>query len=73
VLVPTATTVRAMRNVPDPSIEKYATAVGNVYVVRKGDTLSKIADRNHTTVAALKRVNRLKGDILSVGQKLHIR
>jgi LysM repeat protein len=73
VLVPIASTVRAMRDVPDPSIERYATAVGNTYVVRKGDTLGKIAERNHTTVASLKRANGLKNDILTIGQKLRVR
>ncbi len=43
------------------------------YTVRKGDTLSKIASRNGTTVKALKKRNGLKSDRISVGQKLRIR
>jgi LysM repeat protein len=42
------------------------------YVVKSGDTLSVIASRNHTTVAALKRANNLTSDIIRVGQRLKI-
>jgi murein DD-endopeptidase MepM/ murein hydrolase activator NlpD len=40
------------------------------YVVQAGDTLYAIAARYHTTVAALKQLNNLNGDIIQVGQKL---
>lgn len=40
------------------------------YTVRRGDTLSEIARRHGTTVAALRQRNRLKGDRILVGQKL---
>lgn len=40
------------------------------YTVRKGDTLSAIAKRYGTTVAALKRANGLKSDLILVGQRL---
>jgi len=42
------------------------------YVVVKGDYLSIIAKRHHTTVAALKSANKLKTNSLRVGQKLNI-
>jgi LysM repeat protein len=42
------------------------------YVVKSGDTLSAIASRNHTTVAALKRANGLSSDAIRVGQRLKI-
>jgi lysophospholipase L1-like esterase len=42
------------------------------YVVKSGDTLSAIASRKHTTVAALKRANNLSSDTIRVGQKLKI-
>jgi membrane-bound lytic murein transglycosylase D len=73
VLVPTAATVAAARDVPDPSIERYGVAVGGVYEVRRGDTLGQIAERNHTTVASLKRINKLKSDIIQIGQKIRVR
>ncbi|HYV96889.1 MAG TPA: transglycosylase SLT domain-containing protein [Gemmatimonadaceae bacterium] len=72
VLIPTRETLGAARDVPDPGIERYGTAVGGVYEVRKGDTLGKIAERNHTTVAAIKKNNHIKGDVITVGQKLRI-
>lgn len=43
-----------------------------VYVVRRGDTLSEIAQRYRTSVDALKQVNKLHGNTVRVGQKLRI-
>jgi len=40
------------------------------YIVQPGDTLFSIATRYHTTVAALKQLNNLSGDMIQVGQKL---
>jgi cell wall-associated NlpC family hydrolase len=43
------------------------------YVVKKGDTLSSLARKHHTTVSTLRKVNGLKrGDILKLGQKLSV-
>jgi LysM repeat protein len=42
------------------------------YVVKKGDTLSQIAERNRTTVSKLMKANRLRSDRLSIGQVLVI-
>jgi LysM repeat protein len=49
-------------------------AVGapEVYVVKSGDTLTRIATRHGTTVAALKALNNLATDRINVGQKLKI-
>lgn len=44
-----------------------------IYVVRKGDTLGAIAKKNHTTVAKIKSLNKLKSDRLSIGQRLKVR
>ncbi len=41
--------------------------------VRKGDTLSEIAKRNGTTVSKLRRLNRIKGNLIKPGQKLRVR
>ncbi len=49
-----------------------ATAQAATYVVKKGDTLSGIAKRSGTTVAELKKTNRLKSDLIRVGQKLTV-
>ena len=42
----------------------------STYVVKRGDTLAKIADQLDTTVADLKRDNKLKGNDLQPGQEL---
>lgn len=44
-----------------------------VYVVVRGDILSRIARRNGTTVARLKKINDLSSDRIYVGQKLRLR
>ncbi|MDY5086912.1 MAG: LysM peptidoglycan-binding domain-containing protein, partial [Alloprevotella sp.] len=41
--------------------------------VKKGDTLSEIAARNHTTVSNLRRLNGIKGDRIKPGQKLKVK
>lgn len=42
----------------------------NIYIVKKGDTLYKIANMYGTTVDNLKVLNNLKSNNLSIGQKL---
>ncbi len=42
------------------------------YRVRRGDTLIKIARKFRTSVKAIKRANRLKGNLIRVGQRLRI-
>lgn len=52
---------------PNPEHREY-------YVVKKGDTLSKIAVEQHTTVSLLCRLNNMKKtDTLRVGRKIRIR
>lgn len=47
-------------------------ADGTVHVVRKGDTLSALSVRYGVTVAAIKRQNGLKSDLIKIGQTLKI-
>ncbi len=47
-------------------------AKSKYYTVKKGDTLYAIAKRFRTTVKALKKLNDLKGNNLSIGQSLQI-
>lgn len=46
------------------------TSVKTVYLVKSGDNLSLIAQRNSVSVAELKRWNKLKSDVIFAGQKL---
>ena len=46
--------------------------LGKTYTVKSGDTLSKIAQKYHVSIASLKRKNNLKGDMIRIGQKLKI-
>jgi len=41
-----------------------------VYVVRKGDTLGKIASKNRVTVAQIQSWNKIRGSKISIGQRL---
>ncbi len=54
---------------PRPEILVEKTATGE-YVVRRGDTLSKIASRHRMTVAELRGVNGIQGSRIYPGQKL---
>jgi len=45
---------------------------GKFYTVKPGDSLGGIAYKNKTTIPALKKANRLKGDKIFVGQKLKL-
>lgn len=43
-----------------------------IYTVVKGDSLYRIAADNRTTVANIKALNGLKGDLIRIGQKLYV-
>jgi len=46
---------------------------GKVYTVKKGDTLGRIAQRNHTTIKAICKKNGIKQNkVLRLGQKLKV-
>jgi LysM repeat protein len=55
-----------------PSAPPVATAAESVYVVKSGDTLSRIARLCRTSVRALKAANGLDNDMLTVGLKLKL-
>lgn len=45
---------------------------GNIYIVKTGDSLWKIARAQNISVATIKQANSLTGDSLKIGQKLHL-
>ena len=47
-------------------------ALAASYKVQKGDTLSEIAQKNHTSVEDIKKLNSLKSDVIYVNQTLQI-
>jgi LysM repeat protein len=45
---------------------------GRTVTVQSGDTLTSIARRNGTNVAALRSANGISGDLIKIGQKLNL-
>ena len=72
----TTTAAAAAAAIPSSADALGATTVataadaGNVYVVKAGDSLWKIAQNHHVNVSAIKQANSLSSDSLKVGQKL---
>ncbi len=73
VMFPSRAVVAAALNVPDPSIERYGSSTRSTHVVRRGESLGLIAQRNHTTVKSIMRLNGLRKSIIYPGQVLVIR
>ena len=69
------TELRAQKNEESHSSEHAETTSSEkkVYFVKKGDTLSGIAQKHKTTVSKLKKLNHLKSDNLQIGQKLKLK
>ncbi|MCB1069778.1 MAG: LysM peptidoglycan-binding domain-containing protein [Verrucomicrobia bacterium] len=55
---------------PSMTAPQAASGSGGSYTVKPGDTLTKIASSQGTTVSALRQANGLSGDLIKVGQKL---
>lgn len=53
-------------------VRKKSSASKKTYIVKKGDNLNKIAERNRTTSALLMKKNNLKSALLQPGQKLKL-
>jgi membrane-bound lytic murein transglycosylase D len=75
VLIPSPEVVKGALDVPDPSIERYGSRVvgKKTHVVKKGESLSTIARDYDVTVAALKKMNGLRGNMIRAGQTLVVR
>jgi LysM repeat protein len=73
-LIPTVQVVAAAFDVPDPAVERWGGAGPNgVHIVRRGESLSKLAARYNTTVANLIRLNKLKKPVIYAGQAIIVR
>ncbi len=68
--IPSGAVVAAALDVPDPSIERYGTGGRAIHIVKAGESLSRIAERYHTTSQALMRLNGLRKSIILPGQAL---
>lgn len=71
--------IRTGQRLSIPSLDKsrVASSTSRVvpstnYVVRKGDTLSSVAQRYRVSLPALKSVNHLRSSVVQIGQKLTI-
>lgn len=79
VRVPSALTVAGATGALDPSIERYgsstvaATRSGSVHIVKRGESLGRIASRYKISVARLKSLNGIRGDRVVAGQALRVR
>ncbi|MDN3595355.1 glucosaminidase domain-containing protein [Zunongwangia endophytica] len=58
---------------PSPNYTTEFKAKGDSYIVKKGDTLYSIAKRYDTTVEEIKRLNRLVGNTIDIGQTLLVK
>ena len=52
--------------------EETKTENEKIYIVKKGDSLYKIAKEYNTTVNEIKKINNLTSNLLSIGQKLQV-
>lgn len=67
-----ATNKKAIPVPQESASNKAGTGLTREYTVAKGDTLTRIAHRHHTSVASIQKENNLKSDGLRIGQKLRI-
>jgi len=75
-LVPTKLKIGDKVKIPPKATATTKTAApatgGDLYSVKSGDSLSKIAKDHHTTVAELQKLNNLATTQIKVGQKLKV-
>lgn len=73
VMFPNRSVVAAALDVPDPSIERYGSSSRSTHVVKRGESLGLIAQRYHTSVKSIMRLNGLRKSLIYPGQVLVIR
>lgn len=60
--------------IPEPTLNSASSIYGgNIYTVRKGDTLSNIARKYKTSVSKIKSINGLSSDRVVIGQRLVVK
>lgn len=72
VSAPKQTTTTTKPITTTPAKPQTTTTATSVYTVQKGDYLGKIAGKYSTSVTNLKSLNKLKSDMIYVGQKLKV-
>lgn len=73
VLLPSPAVVAAAYDIPDPAIERYGSSRGRTHIVRKGESLGRIAKRYKTSVRTLMRLNGLRKSVIYPGQVIVVR
>ena len=74
VMFPRKEVVAAALSVPDPSIERYGSSRNSTsHIVKSGESLGLIAQRYHTSVKAIMRLNGLRKSIIYPGQVLLVK
>jgi len=61
-----------LKQTPSPPRQSVKVESGQYYVVRPGDSLSRISVRTGVSVTTLKRLNGIRGSLIRVGQKLRL-
>ena len=66
-------TSTAPRPAAKPTAPAAAKSTAVYHTVKKGEHLSSIAAKYHTSVAQLKKLNNLKSDVIRVGQRMRVK
>ena len=69
----TYTASKSKRSRREKHKSRKKSAGGKSVTIREGDTLSEIAQRNHTTVSKLKRLNGISGSNIRAGKKIKVK
>lgn len=68
-----SSTVKSKKTTKRTSRKKRSSRGGRTVTIKSGDTLERIAKRNGTTVAKLKRLNGISGSNIRAGKKLKVK